>query len=153
MSAQALAALDQIWRQQGGCSEKLSSGTRLWHGGLIGPQWPMADDRLLWTTRIEAEKHHYDGQAREFAAYSKVEPYRLELELTVDAEFADFRSASLLEFTKIHCNYQHPTMKKYLTDWVSAKGLGGVVAINGGPGEVAVRNPSQVLAIRSQLPL
>lgn len=113
----------------------------------------MTDDHLLWTTRLEGAKDYYDGQAREFAKFMKLRPYRLELVLKETLRYADFKAASLLQFTMKYCNCQHGTMKKFLKDWVSSKNLAGVVAINGGPDEVVVRNPHVVLQVAKMTPL
>lgn len=149
----ALQALDGIWRNQGNRTVQLSKGTVLWHGGIIGPHHAMTGDRLLWTTRNEEQKDYYDGQARCFAKTMKLNPYRLELMLNTDVHCADFNAFSLLNFTMQYCNYNHDEMSRTLKQWLIHKGLGGIVAINGGPDEVVVYNPHLTLDISHMMPI
>lgn len=147
----ALNELDRIWQENGGSVVRLPKGTVLWHGGIIGPKHPMTDEHLLWTTRNEEDKEHYDGQARFFANFKKVEPYRLELVLNTDMECANFKAASLLRFTEIFCDCSHDKMKSMLKKWLEQKGFAGILGINGGADEVVVYNPHQVLGIKNTI--
>lgn len=146
--------LDAAWKQNNSAKITLPIRTKLWHGGIVGPNNPATNTEVLWTTRNEEHKHCYNDFALVGAKYIGVNAYLSEFETNKELLLADFNCYSLSEFTMEFCNGHHHLMKQALMAWLKTKPqLQGIVAINGGVDEVVISRPEQDLNIIQHIPL
>ncbi|UCV28456.1 hypothetical protein [Ferribacterium limneticum] len=147
----AATYLDAAWLLNQNRTLLLPVGTRLWHGGLIGPNNSPANAKGLWTTRNSQQRTHYNSWALQEAISKGVNAYLTEFETNKDLLLADFASYSLNPFTAALCNGAHNNMKQAVMAWLVKKSnLSGIVAINSGPDEVVISLPATDLTIIQQ---
>lgn len=152
-SPAALAALDATWFGNSRRTRLLQQGTRLWHGGVIGPNWPLDNRKGLWTTMNDHKKDRYNGWARDDAARYCLAPYLLEFETRRALRLADLNRHSMKQFTDNFCNGQHDLMKSTVLAWIANHGLDGIVSINGDDDEVVICYPVADLKQVDETPL
>ncbi len=152
-SPSILDALTSIWRGAGGTHELLVPGTRLWHCGRINSTEDIDNHRTLWTTRDESKRLNYSAFAQYASDWTDPPAAAIELQTCTELIAADFAGASLLDFTRDHCDCKHPLMSRALRDWCLSRGFNAAVRLNGGHDEVAVASPRVSLQVVACMPL
>lgn len=154
LSQQASNYLDTVWLNNQNKIVTLPAGTLVWHGGLIGPNNPVTNQKGLWATKDPQKKAYYNGWAKNDAQGKGITAHLTEYETSKDLPLADFDGHSMTFFTETLCNSQHDLMKKSIIAWVTAKpSLRGIVAINSGVDEVVFAYPANDLNVITQTPL
>lgn len=146
--------LDSLWENNNRTVTTLAAGTKLWHGGMVGPDNPALNTRGLWTTCNAQSKEHYNAWAADEAKAANGTAYLTEFETNKDLPLADFNSQSLSTFTMQLCNYNHNFMKQAVMTWVKNNSeLRGIIAANSNPDEVIIGFPQDDLNIVKQTPV
>lgn len=154
MSSQSiLDALKRIWTVAGSSASVLPAGQHLWHCGRISTSDAIDNHRTLFTTRLESNRLKYAGFAGYASDWTDPPPSAIELVVRRDLIAADFAGASLLEFTRDHCDGRHTLMSLALREWCLCYGFDAIVRLNGADDEVAVATPRASLEIVSTCPL
>lgn len=140
--------LDAAWALSGSKKTMLPIGTKLWHGGIVGPKNPATNLRGIWTTRNQDNKNWYDAWALDEAKKAGLHAYVTEFETNKDILIIDLNRYPLNPFTLGLCGGHHNVMKQEIMNWLKAKqGIGGIVAINGDQDEVVIGFPEDHLKV------